>query len=299
MCQQFYLKPQFLVFWKEFILAHTVPGKESVFDNLLYDKNVGFLFQNKICVPKSSLSKFELKTNRLLSNKNLLHMTKRYKDVMGASLDTVLSAKPYSTNSFTQLPGGTYTFYSDIKLFFLNNPPLNEDTQIELEKYILSKGISLKESQSEKSVFKYNLFSQYSREFIVALAPNLKKHIERFLSLSTEYRELSDKNYQVYLMDIIDTIGVEKTIQYILGCYINILSIEETKIIEKNYITAIINDLGKSIFNEYYKNLYLKYKNENSNTDALFSDFREKNKDLFNLFNNNLLRMNIISQILQ
>jgi DNA-directed RNA polymerase len=197
------------------------------------------------------------------------------KDVNISPID--ISKRKFSTITKNKDSG----LYFDSPVFvelkrFIDNYPINEETQITIEKYLLELNINVTLEKINQEL-KIN----YSR-LNPLVTSHLGKHIEEISNLIDNYRKNlinlgQDNNMKLinsYKVEsqIILRLDNEKILSLLLGRLLRIISYN--KIYEKNNCTQIAKDLGEALLWEFFYLEHMSYLKETENF--------EKNKDLTN-----------------
>lgn len=158
-----------------------------------------------------------------------------------------------------------FNVYTELK-YFLDNSPINNETQIKIEKFLLKNGL---EELKDRSNFQIGgiyggelaPYSKKTSEFLLKFKPDLLKKINSFIKFKNNYKNEDSKKseYKLYLVDIIENVGVTYVLTILLGRYIKILSNTKYNFSsERNLVLDIALDLSKDLIREY---LYSSYKN--------------------------------------
>lgn len=188
-----------------------------------------------------------------------------------------------------------FNVYTELK-YFLDNSPINNETQIKIEQFLLKNGLEvLKDKSDIKIAGLYGgLYSKKTSEFLQNLKPELLKKISSFIKFKKNYQNEDSKKsvYKLYLVEIIEIVGIPYILTILLGRYIKILSNTKYNFsTERNLVLEIALDLSKDLIREY---LYLSYKTHTEDlikkgvisnlTEYTYSDWKKDNFNLFTKF---------------
>lgn len=212
--------------------------------NLL--KNIPFLTLNELGLKILSRKASFISTNRFqLNHKRRFHTT----------------SQRYTVN-----------IYSEIKSF-LNNNPLNHDTQLKIERFLLNHGLNIFNEKDDKIQGIYTgLYSKKTTTFLIKYKPDIIRKINNFMKFKDEY--LSEKYpHKLYLADIISNVGKSFVLTILLGRFIKILSNSKLNYTsERNLLLDIALDLSNDLLREHFKLKYKSKLNENNLHEYTFSD---------------------------
>ena len=82
--------------------------------------------------------------------------------------------------------------YDDLK-YFLKNNPINNETQIEIERYLLKHGVNIEPSDKEIRGIYEGLYGKKTPEFFNKFKPDLIKKINNFIKFKSQYSEENTK----------------------------------------------------------------------------------------------------------
>lgn len=152
--------------------------------------------------------------------------------------------------------------YSELK-YFLENNPINEETQIKIEKFLLDNAVveSELDARDVGGLFK-GAYSKKTTEFLLKFKPELVNKINNFMKFKEQYNDdstLKSRSKQ-YLVDIIETVKKPFILTILLGRFIKILSNSRYDYsCDKNLVLDIALDLSKDLIRKY---LSIKYQND-------------------------------------
>lgn len=152
-----------------------------------------------------------------------------------------------------------FNVYDDIRQYLMNNP-LNNETQIQIEKHLLNHGMSHIDLNKPISGIPLSLYTQKTTDFILPYKDILLTKINRFMKNRNHYS--LDNNSTIpsyYLAQIIDIVLPIYVVRIILGRFLKILAYNQLNLHgNKNSANIIMSDLGSDLLREYFYNLYLK-----------------------------------------
>lgn len=188
-----------------------------------------------------------------------------------------------------------FNVYTELK-YFLDNSPINNETQIKIEQFLLNNGLEVLKNKSDIKIggLYGGLYSKKTSEFLQNLKPELLKKISSFIKFKKNYQNEDSKKsvYKLYLVEIIEIVGIPYILTILLGRYIKILSNTKYNFsTERNLVLEIALDLSKDLIREY---LYLSYKTHTEDlikkgvisnlTEYTYSDWKKDNFNLFTKF---------------
>jgi DNA-dependent RNA polymerase len=142
---------------------------------------------------------------------------------------------------------------------YIKNSPVNEDTQINIEKFLLDYSyISFRDEKEKDSLINYKLISN---EFTKLLKNNesiIINLINRIKNKTYNKEPIRQKeNVQYQLSIILKELDDDLVISILYGRLLRIVS-NYNKLNTSNNFTNISTDIGRDIINNYYYSLYIK-----------------------------------------
>jgi hypothetical protein len=151
----------------------------------------------------------------------------------------------------------TVNIYSEIN-FILNGNPLNHETQLKIERFLLNHGLNiLNEKDNQIHGIYTGLYSKKTAKFLLKFTPDITKKIKTFLNFKNQFSNEKSSSYKLFLVDIIENTGIPFVLTILLGRFIKILSNSKLNYTgERNSVLNIAIDLSDDLMREYFK---LKY----------------------------------------
>ncbi len=154
--------------------------------------------------------------------------------------------------------------YSDLN-YFLKSNSINVESQIKIERYLYNHAIISQEDSQKINGIYQGLYSKRASEFLINYKEKLLSKVQNFLKNKDDFQKGikdSKKNiYNMYLIDIIETISPSFVIAVLLGRFIRILSNAKFNLTyERNLVIDIALDVSNDIIREYFRKKALKYK---------------------------------------
>jgi len=149
--------------------------------------------------------------------------------------------------------------YTELK-YFLDNNPINNETQLKIEKFLLNNGLNILNDKPDQVRGLYNgLYSQKTSRFLLKFKPLLSKKIQDFIKFKNLYQNepTTKSKHKLYLVDIIEKTGLPYILTVLFGRFIKILSNSRHNLtFEKNLVLNIALDLSKDLIREYLSIMY-------------------------------------------
>jgi hypothetical protein len=194
----------------------------------------------------------------------------------------------------------TVNIYSEIK-HFLDKNPLNHDTQLKIEKLLLNHGLNIINDKDDQIHGIYaGLYSKKATKFLIKFKPDIIRKIKSFLKFKNLYlNDPSPKSvYKLYLVDIIENVGIPFILTILLGRFIKILSNSKFNYMaERNLVLDIALDLSNDLLREYFKLIYQTKLTEegivNNSQEYTFSNWKDENKSFVNNLNDSKVKVYI------
>ena len=229
----------------------------------------------------------------------ILNKKNRYFKDLSHSKKLIVYSK---LNIFRYVHSSKYiNVYTELK-YFLENNPVNEETQIKIEKFLLDNSVKEATPDEIGGLFS-GIYSKKTLDFIQKFKPGLMKKIDNFIELKSQFEDSYTDNSKakLVLIDIIETTKKPFILTVLLGRFIKILSnSRHNYTYEKNLVLDIALDLSKDLIRKYfslkYKSRLKQLKDDGSLIDDevfTFSDWKKENLSLVNDLEDGSFRVTI------
>jgi hypothetical protein len=143
---------------------------------------------------------------------------------------------------------------------YLINSPINEETQVNIEKFLLDYSyMSYREEKETDSIIDYKLISNELSLLLINNESILNNYINRVRNKTYSVIPVKQKdNVQYQLSIILKELDNKLILSIMFGRLLRIISNYNKLNTENNFIN-ICTDIGRDIINNYYYSLYFKY----------------------------------------
>ena len=247
---------------------------------------------SKIIHPKSwlglqitkSKSKFNKKQDISFSSSSLLWSNRKHMDLNSVQICE------FSSESYKRKEWKQNILFEGVKNIIDNNPN-NKDTQIKIEKLLLS----LSKHDENNGLNTYEIIGRLNKNLKEVL---IKSSEDLFILINNFKRRKVDKIYNeesikeldrphYYMSIILNDVDTDFIISILLGKFLVLINNPKQ---EDNNCINIFGDLGKQTVQNYFYALYLKEKRNKKldSSNYFMSGWRKENKGIIDMYTNNL-----------
>ena len=185
--------------------------------------------------------------------------------------------------------------YTELK-YFVDNNPVNIDSQMKIERFLLDNGVNTTTPDEIGGIFN-GLYSKKTSELLLKFKPDLSRKISNFMKFKDQYKADSSakaKN-KLVLTKIIDKVGSVFVITILFGRFLKIVSNSRKDFnYEKNLALRIALDISKDLIRKYLSLSYKEDKQNIKDNDVFtFSDWKKSNSSWVNELEDSSLQVNI------
>ena len=210
------------------------------------------------------------------NRQNNLFYVKRYstKSRKNQSVHSTLIVRHTSTNSrqreYKSVLSGLQSFLQQDSSF------INNDTQIELEKFVFNQFKTWDMNKPDTKVININLdiLTPKFKDIIIKAHENSKKYMSNlkktYQVLATEYsQDLSEESIDVLISNLLNSVKSKEIIAILLSYYLRIVSFKDIDDDNFSHLGRIVINLGRQVSVVFYRELYFEYKSTVEDTKNL------------------------------